>query len=175
MLTLLQEEGEGLKVEVDDALMMGDDDLPDPTRNEDEEDDEEDDEDEEDDDEEFDDDEEDDDDLDDDDDFDEDFDDDDDDDDDFDDDDDEEPEMALDVGDLQLHVAHDQCEVLPLPHLEQRRIYHYPEGTRLVVEGVAGAGVCPSGLERLQTMDGVRFLVKPGWLALEIHADGWTV
>lgn len=56
---------------------------------------------------------------------------------------------------------------------ERSRTYHYADHSRTIKDVVA---VCvrPSGSHRLETKDGHKWIVQPGWEAIEIDVDAWT-
>lgn len=60
---------------------------------------------------------------------------------------------------------------------EQRRVYSYLSGGELYVieiENVTHIEVRPSGKHRLETSDGRKMFVAPGWISLEIDSeDDW--
>lgn len=56
---------------------------------------------------------------------------------------------------------------------ERRRVYHFPGG-KVEIENVAAVCVRSSGTHRIETADGKKYIVNPGWLAIELDMDGWT-
>jgi hypothetical protein len=56
---------------------------------------------------------------------------------------------------------------------ERKRIYHFP-GRSIVIENVVAVAVRPGGTHRLETADGRKWIVNPGWLAIELDMDAWT-
>lgn len=56
---------------------------------------------------------------------------------------------------------------------EKKRIYHFP-GRSLAIENVVAVCVRPSGSHRLETADGKKWIVNPGWLAIELDMEAWT-
>lgn len=57
---------------------------------------------------------------------------------------------------------------------EQERIYHFPNGEAVKIGGVIGINVSKSGTHRINTSDGHKHIVAPGWLHIEFVADEWT-
>jgi len=57
---------------------------------------------------------------------------------------------------------------------EKSRTYVFPSG-RYEVAGVTGVCVRPSGSHRLQLADGGKRIVAPGWLAIEVVAESWSL
>jgi len=58
---------------------------------------------------------------------------------------------------------------------ERSRTYVYPEGEgNLTYENVVRLEVRASGTHRLETADGKKVFVRPGWKAVEIDTDEWT-
>jgi hypothetical protein len=62
----------------------------------------------------------------------------------------------------------------PLMPPERKRTYHFPGGQQIALENVTAILVRPSGTHRLETADGRRWIVPPGWLAIELEMDSWT-
>lgn len=59
---------------------------------------------------------------------------------------------------------------------EEFRTYHYADGTHIPIKNVTHIKVSPeSGNHRLQTSDGLLYIVTPGWRYIEIKATGFTV
>lgn len=58
---------------------------------------------------------------------------------------------------------------------ETRRVYLFPGGTAIKVDNVTRICVRPSGGHRLETSDGRKFIIAPGWLAIEVVADRWSL
>lgn len=67
----------------------------------------------------------------------------------------------------------DKPEFTKLDPPERKRTYHFP-GRSLTVENVSAICVRPSGTHRLETADGKKFIVAPGWLMIELDMDAWT-
>jgi hypothetical protein len=57
---------------------------------------------------------------------------------------------------------------------ERSRTYAFPDGTQLKIENVSRIEVRESGKHRIETADGKKFFVCPGWLWMEIDVDAWT-
>ncbi len=66
-------------------------------------------------------------------------------------------------------------ELMPLNHVERSRTYHFPDGKTLTLKDVTHLLVRPSGTHRLMTKDGRKWIVPPGWLAVELDVDDWTL
>ncbi len=58
---------------------------------------------------------------------------------------------------------------------EKSRTYIYDNGFKFTVDKVARICVRSSGSHRLETEDGRKFIVNPGWIAIEVAADKWSV
>lgn len=58
---------------------------------------------------------------------------------------------------------------------EKSRTYHYGDGTRFTVGEVNRICVRPSGNHRLETSTGRKYIIKEGWVAIEIIADNWSL
>jgi hypothetical protein len=56
---------------------------------------------------------------------------------------------------------------------EVSRTYHYRDHA-LTVKNVVAVCVRPSGTHRLESGDGKKWIVAPGWLAIEIDTPEWT-
>jgi len=70
-------------------------------------------------------------------------------------------------------VTQEKPTLTRLPQPERSRVYHYADHSRRI-ENVVAVAVRPSGNHRLETVDGKRWIVAPGWEAIEIDADDWT-
>ena len=57
---------------------------------------------------------------------------------------------------------------------EEYREYTFPNGQKLLFTNVTAICVRPSGSHRLQTLDGKKFIVQPGWLCIEVKAENWS-
>lgn len=57
---------------------------------------------------------------------------------------------------------------------ERKRAYVFPDGTRLELENVTRVEVRDSGKHRVETADGRKVFVSPGWLWMELDMDAWT-
>lgn len=62
----------------------------------------------------------------------------------------------------------------PLDKPERKRVYHFPNGEKLELTNVTHVLVRSSGAHRLMTADGRKWIVPPGWLAVELDMDDWT-
>lgn len=56
---------------------------------------------------------------------------------------------------------------------EKSRTYHY-QGHSLTILNVSAICVRDSGTHRLETIAGLKWIVVPGWLAIEIDTPEWT-
>jgi hypothetical protein len=63
----------------------------------------------------------------------------------------------------------------PIDPPERRRTYIFPEGERLVYEGVKAICVRQGGGHRLELEDGRKVVIGCGWLAIELDVDGWSL
>jgi hypothetical protein len=62
--------------------------------------------------------------------------------------------------------------VLDVP--ERKRTYTFPGGDVVVFENVTRIEVRESGKHRIETANGRKAFVSPGWLILEIEVDEWS-
>lgn len=58
---------------------------------------------------------------------------------------------------------------------EQDRLYVFPGGETIFVEAVIKFGVGKSGTHRLETKDGRKHIIAPGWLQIKLDLDEWTL
>ena len=58
---------------------------------------------------------------------------------------------------------------------ERSRTYHFPGGDAVTFKDVIKLGVRDSGNHRLETGNGMKAIVRPGWLWLDIDAEGWSL
>jgi len=56
---------------------------------------------------------------------------------------------------------------------EKSRTYHYADHSRVILN-VTAVCVRPSGSHRLETADGKKWIVQPGWEAIELDMEDWT-
>lgn len=56
----------------------------------------------------------------------------------------------------------------------QNRIYTFPNGNRVEIKGISSINVSKSGTHRINTTDGKKHIVSPGWLHIEFDATEWT-
>lgn len=57
---------------------------------------------------------------------------------------------------------------------EKLRVYHFPNGEKLELANVTKLEVRTSGKHRIETADGRKLFVSPGWLWIEIDTEKWT-
>ena len=58
---------------------------------------------------------------------------------------------------------------------ERLRIYVYPTGVRYAVPNVTKVYLNDKGFHLLEVGEAEKKVVQPGWVAIEIDADGWSV
>jgi hypothetical protein len=58
--------------------------------------------------------------------------------------------------------------------VESKRTYYYPDATSVSFDNVAKIAVSDSSHHRLESSDGRKFIVAPGWRYIEVEADDWT-
>lgn len=58
---------------------------------------------------------------------------------------------------------------------ERQRKYLYPDGQEIVLSGVVSIAVSDSGNHRLNTADGKKHIIAPGWRHIEIDAAEWSI
>lgn len=58
---------------------------------------------------------------------------------------------------------------------ELKRTYVFPGGDKLELENVTRIEVRESGKHRVETADGRKLFVAPGWLWMELEMKDWTV
>jgi hypothetical protein len=56
---------------------------------------------------------------------------------------------------------------------EQDRTYHFPHG-KVTLMGIDSINVSKSGTHRINTIDGKKHIIPPGWLHIEFNAPEWT-
>jgi hypothetical protein len=56
---------------------------------------------------------------------------------------------------------------------EQDRTYYFPDA-KVELVGVVSINVSKSGVHRLNTKDGKKHIVAPGWYHIEFNAEEWT-
>lgn len=66
-------------------------------------------------------------------------------------------------------------ELTKLNAPERKRTYHFPSGERIELKDVTHLLIRPSGTHRLMTADGHKWIIPPGWLAIELDMDEWTL
>lgn len=57
---------------------------------------------------------------------------------------------------------------------ENSRTYIFPGGGEVRIEKVSAVCVRPGGSHRLETADGMKYIIPPGWLAIRLVVDAWT-
>lgn len=68
----------------------------------------------------------------------------------------------------------DKPVMTKLEHIEKKRTYIFPSG-KVELLNVTAICVRPSGTHRLETQDGRKWIVNPGWLAIELDVQDWTL
>lgn len=71
-------------------------------------------------------------------------------------------------------VMHKDIKWSELNPAEKKRTYHFPGGEAVTFENVVRVEVRESGKHRIETADGRKAFVCPGWLWLEIDTPEWT-
>ncbi len=64
-------------------------------------------------------------------------------------------------------------EMIKLATPEKCRIYHYKDH-QIAIKDVVAVCVRPSGSHRLETADGKKWIIMPGWDAVELETETWT-
>jgi hypothetical protein len=64
-------------------------------------------------------------------------------------------------------------KIIRLSQVEKSRTYHYATHSR-TIKNVVAVGVRSSGNHRLETEDGRKWIIQPGWEAIEIDTPEWT-
>lgn len=67
-----------------------------------------------------------------------------------------------------------ELEFVILEKLERMRTYIYKDGFNLEIKNVISVSVRPSGSHRLETSDGEKWIVLPGFIAIKLDVDEWT-
>lgn len=71
-------------------------------------------------------------------------------------------------------VMHANIKWTELNPAEKKRTYHFPGGEEVTFENVVRIEVRESGKHRLETADGRKAFVCPGWLWMELEVAEWT-
>jgi hypothetical protein len=71
-------------------------------------------------------------------------------------------------------VMHGNIKWTELNPAERKRTYHFPGGDSISFENVVRIEVRDSGKHRIETADGRKAFVCPGWLWMEIDVPEWT-
>jgi len=61
-----------------------------------------------------------------------------------------------------------------LKHPERKRVYHFANNETVEFVNVVRVEVRDSGKHRIETKEGRKAFVAPGWLWLEIDVDEWS-
>jgi len=56
---------------------------------------------------------------------------------------------------------------------ERSRTYVFPDG-EVTIRNMTKVCVRPSGSHRVETANGEKYIVSPGWLAIKVDADAWS-
>lgn len=68
----------------------------------------------------------------------------------------------------------DDLNFVDLTPPEKKRTYVYRDGSELTIENVARLCVRPSGSNRIETIDGQKWVILAGFIAVRIEVDSWT-
>ncbi len=63
---------------------------------------------------------------------------------------------------------------ITLKDVENERTYFWPGNNSLTVKKVARIAVSERGTHRLETADGEKLIVPPGWLYMKLKMAEWT-
>ncbi len=66
-------------------------------------------------------------------------------------------------------------ELIKLDVPERSRIYHFGDHKTIELKDVTHFLCRPSGTHRLMTADGRKWIISPGWHAIELDVDTWTL
>lgn len=58
---------------------------------------------------------------------------------------------------------------------ETSRVYHFPDRSTFAVFHVCKINVRPNGTHRLETTSGAKYIIRAGWVAIEIEAEFWSL
>jgi len=61
-----------------------------------------------------------------------------------------------------------------LKYPERKRTYHFATGNTFTVFDVLRVASPPGRSHRIETKDGRKYIVPPGWVAIEIEVDEWS-
>lgn len=67
----------------------------------------------------------------------------------------------------------DKPELTKLNPPERSRTYVFPNG-KYTINNVTAVGVRPSGTHRVEDANGRKYVIPPGWMAVELDVDDWT-
>jgi hypothetical protein len=59
--------------------------------------------------------------------------------------------------------------------VEKSRTYYYSKGGEYMLENVHKLKVSSSGNHRLETADGLKYIIAAGWDVIQIEVDEWTI
>lgn len=71
-------------------------------------------------------------------------------------------------------VAESPIVMIPLTNGERSRTYIWESGAGNTIENVTHICIRPSGYHRLQTADGQKHIIPPGWIQMIVDADEWS-
>lgn len=57
---------------------------------------------------------------------------------------------------------------------EKSRTYIYPDGQEIKLQNIVAVRVSESGNHRLNTADGMKHIIVPGWRHLLLDVEQWT-
>ena len=60
-----------------------------------------------------------------------------------------------------------------LDPVENRRVYIFPNNQRIIVENAIKLAITDSGVHRLETANGEKYIIPTGWLGIKINSGAW--
>lgn len=57
--------------------------------------------------------------------------------------------------------------------VENRRVYIFPNNQRIIVENAIKLAITDSGVHRLETANGEKYIIPTGWLGIKINSNAW--
>jgi hypothetical protein len=57
---------------------------------------------------------------------------------------------------------------------EQNRVYTFPTGATVTIDGVVSINISKSGTHRINSKDGKKHIIPTGWVHIEFDADEWS-
>lgn len=81
--------------------------------------------------------------------------------------------VSMGVGSLKKKAHRGNLNFRDIDPVENRRVYIFPNNQRIIVENATKLAIADSGVHRLETANGEKYVIPTGWLGIKINSKAW--